>query len=194
MCLSMSDNFPFADIVLLALIAAFIALRLRSVLGQRTGEEKQRPGWLRDTSTSDVTAVTVKGRNGMGAVIAAEPGFDPDAFVVGAKTAFSIIVNAFRIGDSTTLRPLVSDDVFANFTKALEDQTLEQVQVHAVVDAQVLEVAIDGSFAEITVQFTSDQELRGQVSRVLDIWTFRRRLRSTDPTWILVATRSAAQV
>lgn len=189
----MSDNFPYADIVLLALIAGFIALRLRSVLGQRTGEENQRPNWMRDTSGANSNVIALPNApNGLAAVMTAEPGFDPNGFAIGAKTAFSIIVNAFRVGDTATLRPLVSDEVFANFVKALEDQSMEQVQVVAVTDAQILEAAIDGSFAEITVQFTSDQELRGQVSRVVDIWTFRRRLRSPDPTWILVATRSAA--
>jgi len=187
----MSDNFPFADIVLLALIAGFIALRLRSVLGQRTGEEKSRPQWLRSPDPDGDVKAFPKGRNGIGAVMAADPGFEPNAFIAGAKTAFFMIVNAFRVGDTATLRPLVSDDVFANFVKALEDQSLEQVQVQSVNGAEILEASIDGSFAEISVQFTSDQELRGHVSRVIDIWTFRRRLRSPDPTWILVGTRAA---
>lgn len=175
------------DIFILALIAAFIALRLRSVLGRRTDDDESRQG---SGTVIEMQGIRGQNSNGIAAVMAADPGFEPNAFVNGAKTAFSMIVNAFRIGDTATLRPLVSDEVFTNFVKALEDQSLEQVQVLAVLDAEILEAALVGSSAEITVQFSSDQELRGQVSRVVDIWTFRRKLRSPDPTWILVATRA----
>ena len=185
----MSDSPPLADIFLLALIAAFIALRLRSVLGRRTGEENPPQDWDRAGGTV-VALPQSANQNGVGAVIAADPGFDPNGFLAGARVAFTMIVNAFRIGDTAALRPLVSDEVFANFVSALENQSLEQVEVLDVTQAEIVEAALVGSNAEITVQFTSDQELRGQVSKVVDIWTFRRRLRSNDPTWILVATRA----
>ena len=188
----MSDNPSLVDIFILALIAAFIALRLRSVLGRRTGEENPPSGWDGSGKVVEMPNISAQNRSGIGAIMAADPGFEPNAFLNGAKTAFAMIVNAFRIGDTATLRPLVSDEVFTNFVKALEDQSLEQVQVIAVGDAEILEAALIGSNAEITVQFASDQELRGQVSRVVDIWTFRRRLRSPDPTWILVATRAVS--
>ena len=193
MCDFMSDSTSLADIFILALIAAFIVLRLRSVLGRRTGEEKQPFNWGQaPNSPANAQIIELpQNRNGIGAVMAADPSFDPNGFLNGAKVAFSMIVNAFRIGDTTTLRPLVSDEVFSNFVKALEDKSLEQVQVVDVGQAEIVEAALVGSAAEITVKFASDQELRGQVSHVIDIWTFRRSLRSLDPTWVLVATRAA---
>ena len=187
----MSENSSLADIFLLALIAAFIALRLRSVLGQRPDRENGPSStW---GPPGKVIDMPVQARNGIGAVMAADPGFDPNAFLAGAKVAFTMIVNAFSAGDTATLRPLVSDEVFANFVKALEEQSLEQVQVVDVTNAEILEAALVGSGAEIIVQFTSDQQLRGTVSRVVDIWTFRRHVRSNDPTWVLVATRAAPE-
>ena len=185
----MSDSSSLADIFLLALIAAFIALRLRSVLGQRP-ERDQTPsgGW---GQSGNVVALPNQNRNGIGAVMAADPTFDPNGFLSGAKVAFTMIVNAFSVGDTATLRPLVADEVFTNFVKALEDQSLEQVRVVDVTQADIVEASLVGSGAEITVRFTSDQELRGQISRVVDIWTFYRNLRSPDPTWVLVATRAA---
>ena len=181
----MSDNSSLADIFLLALIAVFIALRLRSVLGQRP-----EPG---ENPTGTVIAMPQSNRNGIGAVMAADPSFDPNGFIQGAKVAFNMIVNAFSVGDTAALRPLVSDEVFSNFVQALKDQSLEQVQVVDVLQAEILEAALVGSAAEITVQFTSDQKLRDQVSRVKDIWIFRRHVRSVDPTWLLVATRAAPE-
>ena len=184
----MSDNSSLADIFVLALIAIFIALRLRSVLGQRPEQDD-----VQANATARVMDFPQSNRNGVGAVMAADPGFDPNGFLQGAKVAFSMIVNAFSVGDTAALRPLVSDDVFANFVQALKDQSLEQVQVVEVLQAEILEAALVGSAAEITVQFTSDQKLRDQISRVKDIWTFRRHVRSPDPTWLLVATRAAPQ-
>ena len=180
-----------ADIFLLALVAAFIALRLRSVLGQRPERDaQQQGGWA--PPGSNVVELTSRYRNGIGAVMAADPGFDPNGFLQGAKGAFTLIVNAVSIGDTATLRPLVSDEVFANFVKALEEQSLEQVQIVDVIKAEIIEASLVGSGAEVVVQFVSDQQLRGQVSRVTDIWTFYRRLQAKDPTWVLVATRAAA--
>ena len=186
----MIDTSSLADIVLLAVIAIFIALRLRSVLGSRPEQEEESAGtWARP---HNVVALPMGNRNGIGAILASDPAFDPNAFLQGAKTAFAMIVNAFSEGDMGTLRPLVADDIYALFAQALADQSLEQVKVVDVVKADILEAALVGSSAEITVEFTSDQELRGQISRIKDIWTFRRHVRSADPTWILVATRAAS--
>ena len=183
----MTDNSSMMDIIVLALIAVFIGLRLRSVLGSRpdADQENGAPAW------GKVIDLPQTSRSGVGAILAADPSFDPNFFLNGAKQAFAMIVNAFCVGDTATLRPLVSDEVFANFSHALEQESLEQVRVTQVTDAEILEAGLINSAAEITVQFTSDQELRGQVTRVKDVWTFRRRMGTNDPTWLLVATRSA---
>ena len=183
----MTDNSSMMDIILLALIAVFIGLRLRSVLGSRPETEQQEGGSV----WGKVIDMPRTNQSGVAAILAADPGFDPNFFLQGAKQAFAMIVNAFSVGDMTTLRPLVSDDVFVNFTQALEQQSLEQVRVTQVTDAEILQAGILNEGAEIIVQFTSDQELRGQVTRVKDVWTFRRRLGSPDPSWLLVATRAA---
>ena len=218
----MTDSSTLINIILLALAAAFIALRLRSVLGRRTGTEKPPPVWtqrLNGANRQDEAQGTVidldahrtqpvnpatpaldTGPAGIRAIIAADPSFNPNAFLTGAKAAFTMIVDAFGAGDADSLRPLVSDQVFANFTRAMRAPASGFPESHVlnIVSVDILDAALVGSEGEVTVRFVSDQSHPASaensshdVTRVVDLWTFRRRLRSSDPTWILVATRAA---
>jgi predicted lipid-binding transport protein (Tim44 family) len=117
-----------------------------------------------------------------------------------------MIVEAFAVGDRATLRPLVSDAVFAGFDHAIAQRDQAQADhepwsrhrlIH--IDAATIAAAeLRGSTAEITVRFASTQavsDFQGQASRdsqarLTDLWTFQRTLGAADPTWILIATRS----
>jgi predicted lipid-binding transport protein (Tim44 family) len=228
----MGNSSDLVHIIILALIAVFIALRLRSVLGSRTGNERP-PGenqsrWGRGprrADQSDGTVIDLTNRRGvwtaqgdasrepaqgLAAIAAQEPGFSPQAFLAGAQTAFGMIVEAFAAGDRAALRPLVSDPVFAGFDQAIAERERAQAandpwsrhRLTAINDAAIVAAGIQGSgqnglLAEITVRFTSTQlvsDFQGQASRdsqdqVVDLWTFQRPLRSSDPTWTLIATR-----
>jgi predicted lipid-binding transport protein (Tim44 family) len=118
-----------------------------------------------------------------------------------------MIVNAFAAGDGATLRPLLSDEVFANFNGAIEERrkaghthTTTLIGIRAV---DLLEADMQGRNAVLTVKIVSDQinlthDGEGRVvdgdptavAPVTDIWTFSRNTRSRDPNWTLVATRS----
>lgn len=145
----MGDGFQFLDILLLGAIAGFIALRLRAVLGQRTGhEQKRRRPPFADKDGKDAAAegddnvVALPRRDdaphddrGDGrpaadpaqeAVLAplrtADPGFDAVEFLGGAKAAYEMVVTAFAAGDKDTLRPLLSREVFADFAGAIDER------------------------------------------------------------------------
>lgn len=137
------SSFQFFDIIFFAMVAAFLVLRLRSVLGKRSGTENPER-WRPRTPVQPRTdqparpdnVTTLPPRNGappaeLPAPVAAtpatpleagitqiklaDPSFDPRGFVVGAKQAFEMIVGAFAQGDSAALRPLLSDEVYDNF-------------------------------------------------------------------------------
>jgi predicted lipid-binding transport protein (Tim44 family) len=146
---------------------------------------------------------------GIDRIIAADPGFAPRAFLDGARTAFEMIVNDYAAGDSATLRPLLSDDVFAQFDSAIRHraETRETLATTLVgIDEEtIVEAELQGRAALVTVRFVSQQinvtrdaDGRvldgdpGTVTRVTDIWTFARDTRARDPNWTLVATRSPA--
>jgi predicted lipid-binding transport protein (Tim44 family) len=197
------------------------------VLGRRTGHEQRRDPFAqqREATADNVVALPERGKTINGAAAPAEPppqtlaaglsqiraadrSFDPDHFLGGARAAFEMIVNAFAAGDSATLRPLLSDDVYDRFAEAIQarqraKETLETNLV-SIKAAEINEAMLNGRTAFVTVKFLSDQinvtraadgtVIDGDPDRVVektDFWTFARNTRSQDPNWLLVATRSA---
>jgi predicted lipid-binding transport protein (Tim44 family) len=224
----MGDVVQFIDILILAMIAAFLVYRLRSVLGRRHGEERQRPNpyaqqpgprsrempdnvvKMPEPRRAEVQAVPPGEPMSLAAAIdtvrAADPTFDEKQFIHGARAAFEMIVTAFARGDTGTLRPLLSDDVYSNFARAIAERTARgevlDTRIEALQDADIVEATLDGRTAMITVRFVSDQlnvtraadgsVVDGDPDRaleVVDIWTFARDTRSRDPNWTLVETR-----
>ncbi|AWK86036.1 Tim44/TimA family putative adaptor protein [Azospirillum thermophilum] len=221
----MGDGFVFIEIVIFAMIAAFLVYRLRSVLGRRTGEERQRPNPFTPRPGMPDNVVTLPERNrprpetpvspdeplslaaALDQIKANDPNFDEKHFLEGAKAAFAMIVDAFARGDTATLRPLLADDVYDNFARAIRDrqaagETLE-TRIERVREADVEEARMDGRTARVTVRLVSDQmnvqrDRNGAVVdgdpnavvEAVDIWTFARNTRSSDPNWALVETRT----
>jgi predicted lipid-binding transport protein (Tim44 family) len=236
----MGDGFPF-DILFLGLVAAFLILQLRRVLGRRAGHEKPPPDiFSRNTAdeeekegnviqlpegdyepindvepSADDAAKEAPPRRtddeeaiaGLKEIQAADKNFDADDFLQGASAAFEMIIETFAAGDTSTLHPLLSDDVYDDFTsaiKAREDsgEILENSLV-GLKKVEILEAGLDGRIATLTDKFVSEQisvtcDAKGEVIdgdpehivQMIDIWTFSRNLRSRDPNWTLVETRS----
>lgn len=230
----MGDGVQFLDIIIFAAIAVALGLRLRSVLGRRTGNERRHdplnptpprdaagrePGQAEDRARDKVIPLPGRGpasaegaaaaneAPGLARVRAVDPAFDPAGFVSGARGAFEMIVGAFAAGDAAALKPLLSDEVFANFNAAIEarakaSETLQTTLV-GINSADIIEASVDGRTAFVTVKFVSEQinvtkDSEGRivdgdpsaVTAITDIWTFARNTRSRDPNWTLVATRS----
>jgi predicted lipid-binding transport protein (Tim44 family) len=221
----MGDLPHYFDIILFAMVAAFLVLRLRSVLGRRTGNERRRDLYARGPAAAGDKIValpqqrrpsaplvagappanTVAG--GLAQITAADPGFETDGFLDGARQAFQMIVAAFAKGDKDALRPLLSDDTYRPFAAAIDErmaagETLE-TRIEKLKDADVVEAGMDGRSARLTLKIVSDQinVLRAHDSSVVDgdpehliektdFWTFSRDTRSADPNWLLVATSS----
>ncbi len=217
------------DILIFAMIAAFLIYRLRSVLGRRHGEERQRPNpfvidrngliqpdnviSLADRgrppldSGPDVPEHAVSLAAGIAQIRSLDPNFDEKLFVHGARSAFSMIVEAYARGETAVLRPLVSDDVYdsivAEIKRRGEAGEHHEAHIERIKDADLLEARIEGRLALVTVKFVSEQVivtrsaagvvLDGDPDRLLeitDIWTFARMPRSKDPNWTLVETRT----
>jgi predicted lipid-binding transport protein (Tim44 family) len=207
----------YFDIILFAMVAAFLVLRLRSVLGRRTGTEQRRDPFARPAGPDNV--VTLPERNkagesnpssvaaGIAQIRAADPSFDPDGFLRGARDAFAMIVGAFSSGDTATLRPLLSDDVYERFADAIRarQQAKETLETNllSIKSTDLTQAELQGRTAMVTVRFVSDQAnvtrgpdgkvIDGDPDRVIektDFWTFSRNTRSNDPNWQLVATQS----
>lgn len=223
----MGDLSQYADIILFAMIAAFLVLRLRSVLGRRTGTDRRRDMFMRQAEASRDKVVALGQRRpaipkppapaaaapadavaaGLARIHAADPGFDAGEFLSGARGAFEIVVAAFAAGDKQRLRPLLDDDVYVPFAAAIDErqasgETMES-RIVALKHLDIVEAAMAGSNARVTVKIVSDQinVLRAHDGSVVDgdpqsptektdFWSFVRDTRSDDPNWVLVATSS----
>jgi predicted lipid-binding transport protein (Tim44 family) len=226
----MSDGFAYLDIIFFAAVAAFIAYRLRSVLGRKTGHERQRPTPVAAPSRAEprvdpaaradtpppVTAaeeplIADTGdpalKAGLTQLRLADPGFELQSFLEGARAAFTMIVEAFAKGDRDALRPLLADEVYSSFRAAIEERERQGHQLTtelvAVNGAELAAAEMRGTLARLTVRFTSEQinvtrNTDGRVVEgdpsltqdVVDLWTFQRDTRSRDPNWLLVETRT----
>ena len=224
----MQGGFPI-DLILFAMVAAFLVLRLRSVLGRRTGFERPpqgqnpadaaRPAALPGKPDDLAAPRTASGarrvlpdpRSPAGQALsrigAADRSFDPDGFLNGAEGAFRMIVQAFAQGDRQTLRMLLDDDTYASFEQAVTAREnageTQRTEIRSMHETAIEAADLRGNTAEVTVRFVSDQVnlttakdgsvVAGAeaVTELSDIWTFQRDLKNGDPTWKLVATRSA---
>ncbi|WP_376097655.1 Tim44/TimA family putative adaptor protein [Roseomonas sp. CCTCC AB2023176] len=212
----MSGGFPL-DLILFGMVAAFLVLRLRSVLGRRTGFERPpAPVAVPRPVEAEVTPAPARrgvpdARGPVGQALSrirgVDPSFDAAAFLGGAEGAFRMIVEGFAAGNRPLLRDLLSEETYAGFEAAIADRESrserQRTEIREVRDASIEAADLRGTVADVTVRFVSDQvnlttDAEGKpvagtdaVTELTDVWTFQRDLRSEDPTWKLVATRSA---
>lgn len=167
-------------IVILALVALFIGLRLYSVLGERTGHEqpilkpadpeqaaagvdaRSHAGPATATPSSDVDDMAFLPTAGPGvrALLAADPSFDVARFLEGSKAAYRLILEAFWRGDVEAMRPYVDGHVFDTFAGAVEERTKDGLVLEnrlvAIDQAVIAGAELDRSVALVTVRFEAD--------------------------------------
>ena len=178
----MDGGFQFLDIIFFAMVAAFLVLRLRNVLGRRTGNERPPPDALvrrQESQNEENNVIELPDRNGdspedeiagaaddplsagLAEIREADSSFHPAEFLDGSRGAFEFILQAFATEDLVTLKNLLNDEVFDNFNAAIQarqkaGETLESTIV-GIRKADFLEARIEGRTAFITVKFVSEQ-------------------------------------
>ncbi|MBI1237044.1 MAG: Tim44/TimA family putative adaptor protein [Alphaproteobacteria bacterium] len=183
----MSEGIPYADIVIIALIAGFILLRLRHVLGQKTGHDNPQFFQKKETPPEERRDTVVRPQDKLlkapkikeetdpylNAVVspsivqslndikAKEPQFSVTQFVEGAKMAFEMVFDAFAKGDRDTLKMLLADSVYGDFNRELEARERQENKTEttlvAVLSREITDAMLAGNMARITVKFVSEQ-------------------------------------
>jgi len=165
------------QIVILAMIAAFLGMRLYSVLGRRAEHEEQPDPTRFDAPDAPQSPVAqlrpaqpvrpagLEGvlpavERGVREIAAADRTFDVSGFVEGAKGAYAMVLEAFWQGDRETLKELCDDDVYAGFDAAISareaaGETLENRLVR-IEDAKIDMAELVGKTARVTVRFVAD--------------------------------------
>ena len=174
----------FLDLILFAMIAAFLVFRLRGVLGRRTGHERPPPdphakrtgesppkdnvGDLHDPTGLVEEDETIAAEDpddplaaGVAQVRSADSNFSPDEFCEGAEAAFEKVVQAFAAGDLKILRSLLNDEVYDNFSATVKQREEAEEELETTVigikSGDILEVRLEGRMAFVTVKFQSEQ-------------------------------------
>lgn len=204
------------QIVIFAVIAAFVLFQLYNVLGKKVGRQPEEDARARPAAPTPVAGeqATVSRTPALDAVTLAsiaglkarDPNFDPVRFLEGARQAHETIVRAYASGDRETLRPLLTPRVMESFEAGISarearGETEIAEFVHPARADLELATAEDNR-AVTKVRFLA--ELRNRVKsadaaaeeqveerRVAEIWTFERQLGASDPNWVLARTEPA---
>jgi len=196
----MNYSFEYIDIILLAMIAGFIFLRLRGILGKRTGFEGKNPKEFQEIIKKvNLESKPIKTRN-----------FDENAqkeFLKGAKIAYETIITDFSDNDNkiTTSKTLLSNKIYDQFDNALKERSKRghyaeitfiginsaKIKEHKYID-KVLQVTVD--FVGEIITCIRDKEKKivsgdpDKIKKIYDTWVFSRDTRSNNPNWQLVDT------
>jgi predicted lipid-binding transport protein (Tim44 family) len=215
-----ADKIP-VTLVLLGMVALFLVLRLRSILGTRQGVEGSPAGSARRAPPPVIDAkaeapatparILPVPDSPAGEALAAmqklDKNFNPSVFLTGAEGAFRLIVTAFAAGDRDKLRPLLMPHAFAAFEQAIAAREAagetQRSEIRGILEATIEAAALDGSIATITVRFVSHQIAvttaadgsivtgADAVTELADVWEFQRDLKDRAPAWRLVSAHSA---
>ena len=197
----MSGQFGFIDIILLAMFAGFIILRLRNILGRKTGHQGKPMNRyfpkgvevLKDIENNEA----IKSGN-----------VDEEAkkqFLKGADVAYEQIITSFAKGDKKSLKPLLSKDLFINFSEIIDERKKKELNYETtfigIKSSKVLEFKKIENIYKVTVNFVSEiitcvkdknnKIIEGNpdtIKTANDVWKFSKNMWSQDPTWYLVET------
>ena len=195
----MSGNFGYLDIILLAMLAGFIVLRLRNILGRKTGHQekpikKYFPRGLKVMEDIENNEDIKTGK------------IDENAkkqFLKGAEIAYEQIITSFAKGDKKSLKPLLEKEMFNRFSEVIDERKNKRLKSETTFigfkSTKILEFKKIENIYKVSVNFVSEiitcvkdknnQIIEGNpdtIKTVSDVWRFAKNMWSQDPTWYLV--------
>jgi predicted lipid-binding transport protein (Tim44 family) len=195
----MNYSFEYMDIILLAMIAGFIFLRLKGILGKRTGFDGKLSTSFKQEIQKETTNKNLENQT-----------FDDSAkleFLNGAKEAYEMIVTSFAKGDKNILKPLLHKKIYQNFSDAIDNRKKENIKSEltfvGVKSAKIKNFEKKDNIYTFTVDFVSEiitckkdknnKVIEGNpdiIKIVNDIWKFSKNMWSNNPNWYLVETQA----
>ena len=195
----MNYSFEYIDIILLAMIAGFIFLRLRGILGKRTGFDGKLSTDFKQEIKKETTNKNLENQT-----------FDDSAkqeFLNGAKSAYEMIVTSFAEGDKNVLKPLLNKEIFQNFSDEIDYRKKENVKSEltfvGIKSAKIKNFEKKDNIYTFTVDFVSEiitckkdknnKVVEGNPDRIKtvnDVWKFSKNMWSDNPNWYLVETQA----
>jgi predicted lipid-binding transport protein (Tim44 family) len=195
----MNYSFEYIDIILLAMIAGFIFLRLRNILGRKTGFEGKLSADFKQEFSEKIIKKDLNNQ-----------AFDDVAqkdFLKGAKIAYETIVVNFASGNLKSIKSLLDKKIYDQFNNAIkerkEKEHTSETTFIGIDSAFIKEHKIKENILEVTVEFVSEiisclkdkdkKILSGdpkKIKKVYDTWVFFKDIRSINPNWLLIDTQN----
>tara|TARA_B100000029_G_scaffold180025_1_gene177612 strand:+ start:4532 stop:5134 length:603 start_codon:yes stop_codon:yes gene_type:complete len=197
----MSNQFGFIDIIILAMLAGFVILRLRNILGRKTGHQGKPMNRFFPRGIE-----TLKDIENNEAIKSGNVSEDAKKeFLKGAEIAYEQIITSFAKGDKKKLRGLLEKDMFNRFSEVIDERKNKKLKYETtfigIKSAKILEFKKIENIYKVTVNFVSEiitcvkdknnQIIEGNpdtIKTVNDVWEFSKNMWSQDPTWYLVNT------
>lgn len=202
----MSEAFQYIDILILAIIAGIVLMRLRSVLGRRTGHEKtDKTSYNYETPQTSQEEKVIPIEPKTSSSKREDGWFDNDDFLRGAANAYETIVTNFENGNKDALKSLLSDDVLNSFSSVIDERNSKNETVEfnfiGIEKSEIVHKDLKKNPMEVTVRFISemitciknskDEVISGslnQVQKITDVWTFEKIKDKKSSNWLLTAT------
>ena len=197
------EGFHYLDILLLAMIAGFVVLRLRSLLGRKTDESKLTSENLKTNNTFTVYPDVNETVDTSEDVVTDK--FNEIAFLDGAKSAYEQVIGSFNKGNIKSVNKLLNQDVFEQFQSVIDDRKNKNYFVNFTFigfkTVEILKKNFGEKISEITVRFLTEfilfikddsgKIISGSADSIKqsdDTWTFHKKKNSPNPNWLLVGT------
>ena len=207
----MNSFFPFLDIIILGLLALFLGFRLKNLLGDRSGygEDVNNLETYNEKKPDNNNVINLNKKKisgeGLEVLKKGDPNFSEEEFIMGAKQAFKIIIDAFVDSDVEKLKPLIDYELLKSFTKSISEREARQekqfVDIISIIKLDIVNISLNDNVASISIKIESEQikytidknnkiiDGNKDVSEIIkDKWVLERDISSNDPNWKLVET------
>ena len=208
----MQSSFPYFDILIFGVIAVFLILRLKNILGTKTDTHNQDIN-KKETSKNFSNIIPLKAKKNIGdlkeieKILKADPQFQVDEFLSGSTTFFKMVLESFANGNVENIAQYLKPSVLKSFKIAINERLNEKeteiIELNSIQKNEIRSVSITKTSIKISVLFETFQvrALMNKDSKVIDgdkdneilvkdEWVFERKINSKNPNWILIETKS----
>ena len=208
----MQSSFPYFDILIFGVIAVFLILRLKNILGTKTDTHNQDIN-KKETSKNFSNIIPLKAKKNNGdlkeieKILKVDPQFQVDEFLSGSTTFFKMVLESFAKGNVENIAQYLKPSVLKSFKIAINERLNEKeteiIELNSIQKNEIRSVSITKTSIKISVLFETFQvrALMNKDSKVIDgdkdneilvkdEWVFERKINSNNPNWILIETKS----
>ena len=208
----MQSSFPYFDILIFGVIAVFLILRLKNILGTKTDTHNQDIN-KKETSKNFSNIIPLKAKKNNGdlkeieKILKADPQFQVNEFLSGSTTFFKMVLESFANGNVENIAQYLKPSVLKSFKTAINERLSEKeteiIELNSIQKNEIRSVSITKTSIKINVLFETFQvrALMNKDSKVIDgdkdneilvkdEWVFERKINSKNPNWILIETKS----